>query len=80
MVDFEQNVPEMEYDEEASKLCQQDPKIIRFKEWLKNNGVIFDKIEYPAVYKNGVKGARLLEDVDSQEAFLFVPSQIQITT
>lgn len=37
-------------------------------------------MEYPVVFENGVRGARLLEDVEPNEAFIFIPNKILLTT
>lgn len=53
----------MEYNEEASKIAAQDPKIVRFLDWLRENGAIFDNVEFPAIYGQGLQGCRLTKDV-----------------
>jgi hypothetical protein len=70
----------MRYDAAASIQAAQDPANIKFLNWLRDNGAIFDKIEYPAIYDGGLKGCRLKEDVGSNEAFLYIPTKVQILT
>ena len=59
---------------------QAQPKHARFCQWLKDNGSIFDKVEYPAVFGQGLVGARLLEDLGRNEAFIFVPNRCIMST
>ena len=41
---------------------------------MKENGAIFDKVDYPAVFTNGVQGAILKDEVAKNEAFLYIPT------
>lgn len=65
----------MEYNEEATRELEKKPVVVQLTNWLKENGCIFDKVQWPAVFGNGLVGCRLLEDVQPFEAFLYVPSK-----
>ena len=48
--------------EEVLKM-KQDPKHEVFVKWLKENGAIFDKIEYPAIFEGGLMGIAAKQDI-----------------
>lgn len=49
-----------------------------YLKWGKENGAIFDKVDYPAVF-NGICGARAKEDIAPGEAFVFIPNKLIIS-
>ena len=44
-----------------------------FNQWCKEEGVLMPKMEYPAIFENGLIGARVTEEIQHREAYLFVP-------
>lgn len=66
------------YDIAKSTKVTNDPKIKAYLMWLKQNGAIFDKVDFPA-YFNGVCGARATADIEPREAFLFIPNKLIIS-
>ena len=38
------------------------------------------KLEYPAYFEGGLLGARVREDINHREAFIFVPYKMIMTT
>lgn len=55
--------------------AKDDPKIKAYIKWARDNGAIFDKIDYP-VYFDGVCGVKASEDIESHEAFVFIPNRM----
>lgn len=55
-----------------------ESKMKTFLNWLKANGAIFDKVDYP-VYVNGVRSAVAKEVIEPGEAFIFIPNNLLIT-
>ena len=47
--------------------------------WCAENGVKMPKLEYPAVFEQGLLGVRAKEPIEHREAFLFVPFKMLIT-
>lgn len=45
-----------------------------FKDWLLQNGAIFDKVEYP-VNVDGVRSSIAKEEIAPGEGFLFIPNK-----
>ena len=55
-----------------------ESKMKTFLNWLKANGAIFDKVDYP-VYVNGVRSAVAKELIEPGEAFIYIPNNLLIT-
>ena len=51
----------------------QDKKYEIFNSWCEREGVKIPKLEYPTVFEGGLLGARVKEDIQHREAFLFIP-------
>ena len=49
-------------------------------QWLKENGTVMPKVEFPAVFGEALQGVRLLEDLEKNEAILYVPNKCIIST
>ena len=47
--------------------------------WLKENGCIWDKLQWPAVFGDGLVGCRAIDDIQPLEAFMYVPTPIQMS-
>ena len=69
---------EQKYNSEKSLAAASDPKFKKYVEWLKANGCIFDKVDFPA-YFGQVCGGRAAEDILPQEAIAFVPNKLIIS-
>ena len=69
----------MEYNEEATREYAKKPKVIALKNWLIENGCIFDKMQWPAIFGKGLVGCLALEEIGPMEAFTFVPSTCWIS-
>ena len=52
---------------------------MRLLSWLKENGCINDKIQWPAVFGEGLVGSRAIDDIQPLEAFLYVPTKLQMS-
>lgn len=48
-------------------------KFLLFNAWCKKEGVIMDKLIYPAYFKNGLIGVRCKANIENRESFLSVP-------
>ena len=57
----------------------QADKMTIFMSWCAENGVKMPKLEYPAVFEQGLLGVRAKEPIKHREAFLFVPFKMLIT-
>ena len=57
----------------------QADKMTIFMSWCAENGVKMPKLEYPAVFEQGLLGVRAKESIEHREAFLFVPFKMLIT-
>ena len=51
-------------------------KYVLFMAWLKKEGVVMPKLEYPAFFENGLIGTRVSQDIEHREAFLGVPNKM----
>ena len=74
MVPELKNITDYVIDEEDKR-----DKYAIFLEWCQKEGVINPKMEYPAHF-DGLIGARCKEDINYQEAFLFVPYKMMLST
>ena len=68
----------MIYDSKKSQEVASNAKTKAYLAWCKTEGVIADKVEFPAVY-GGVWGSRATQDIEPNEAFLSVPNKMMIT-
>ena len=68
----------MEYDQARSAKLAQEPAMLQFMEWLRENGAIFPKVEYPACF-SGVNGCLVTEEIASNEAILYIPNKLIIS-
>ena len=50
-----------------------------FVEWCQQEGVIMPKIEYPAWFEGDLLGAKVIEDIQHREAYIYVPYKLIIT-
>ena len=50
-----------------------------FVDWCVKEGVVMPKLEYPAIFENGLIGIRIKEDIANREAYLYVPYKMSIT-
>ena len=69
----------MQYNDAATKELAKKTEIIKLLNWLKENDCIFDKVQWPAVYGNGLVGCLALEDIKPLEAFVYVPIRCQMS-
>ena len=81
--DLTKNLPEDQLflDQAATNALQERSAIYRtFKEWLINNGAIFDDyIEYPAVFGGGLKGMAAKKPIGPNKGFIFIPNTLLIS-
>lgn len=49
-----------------------------YLDWCKSNGVIMDKVDFPAVF-SGVCGAKANSDIEPNEAFVYVPNKLIVS-
>ena len=66
-------------DSDKSAKAALEPKMQAYLAWLHKNGVLFPKVQFPA-YFDGVCGSMAKDDIHPQEAFIFVPNKLLITT
>ena len=62
-----------------TKQLSHDQKLVRFKEWCDNNGVIAPKVKFPATFGNGLTGMMCTEEIEYREAYIYIPYKILIT-
>ena len=81
--DLTKNLPEDQLflDQAATNALQERSAIYRtFKEWLINNGAIFDDfIEYPAVFGGGLNGVSAKKPIGPNKGFIFIPNTLLIS-
>mmetsp|Transcript_2543 Transcript_2543/g.3535 ORF Transcript_2543/g.3535 Transcript_2543/m.3535 type:complete len:313 (-) Transcript_2543:1488-2426(-) len=81
--DLTQNLPSglQVINREATQAAQgRDGKYAAFKEWLLQNGAVFDDaIEYPAVFDHGLEGLAAKKTISPYEAYIFIPNTIIIS-
>lgn len=54
--------------------------IFLFKQWLRENGAHFEKIEWPSADTNsGIRGAVALDDIATDEHMVTIPSKLMIS-
>ena len=68
----------MNYDSKKSQEAASDAKTAKYLAWCRKEGVIADKVEFPAVY-GGVWGSRASQDIEPNEALLSVPIKMMIS-
>ena len=68
-------------NEEETRKLQQEPRFVRFHEWLAENGAQYPAVDYPVVFgKNGeLRGLAAKKDIPPCKAFLFIPDKLMIT-
>ena len=67
-----------EREREMSKPSDED--ILRFKEWLVENGANFEKIDWPSADTNsGIRGAVALDDIATNEIMVTVPARLMLS-
>ena len=73
--------PNMQFiDQELTEKARSDPKLMLFKQWLLDNGAVFeDTVEFPCVFKGGLMGIAAKKDLKNNFAFLFVPNKCIIS-
>ena len=52
----------MEFNYTDSQKTANEPKMKAYIDWCKNNGVIYDKLDFPAIF-DGVCGVKANEDI-----------------
>ena len=59
--------------------CENQYDIDRFTNWLKENGAVYSKIEFPSnETESGVRGAIANEDIESNEVMLQIPIHLMM--
>lgn len=58
-----------------------DPKYIRFKEWMLENGARFPDVDFPVAFGHHgeLMGLAANKDIPPMRGFLFVPDKLMIT-
>jgi hypothetical protein len=56
-----------------------EDKYIIFKNWLKQEGVIMPKLQYPAIYDGGLIGTKVTADILHREVYIYVPEKLIIS-
>lgn len=69
---------DQKFNAEKTMTAAKQPKIQSYVQWLKTNGCVFDKVEFPA-YFGQVCGGRATEDIMPSEAIAFIPNKLIIT-
>jgi len=81
--DLTKNLPEeLRFLDQAATIALQEKsgKYRAFKEWLINNGAIFDDyIEYPAVFGGGLNGVSAKKPIGPNKGFIFIPNTLLIS-
>jgi hypothetical protein len=55
-------------------------KAQKYMEWCKWIGIISPKVEFPAVFKNGLMGVRALKDIEHRQMIMAIPMKSILTT
>jgi hypothetical protein len=65
---------------EKTRELQAQPKYVNFHKWLKENGVIYDSIEYPVAFgkAGNLIGVAARRPIGPEEAYLYVPNKVII--
>ena len=65
---------------EVTRKMQQEEKFVKFHEWLRQNKVKYDSVEYPVAFgKSGcLVGIAAKREIGPEEAYIFIPSTITI--
>ena len=68
-------------DEAATRQAQaSNGKYARFKQWLIENGAVFDHaVEFPAVFAGGLEGLAAKKQIAPYEAYIFIPNTLIIS-
>ena len=81
--DLTKNLPEeLRFLDQAAtiSLRQKSEKYRVFKEWLINNGAVFDdSIEFPAVFGGGLQGLAAKKPLGTHKGYIFIPNTIIIS-
>jgi hypothetical protein len=57
-----------------------EDKLKIFSEWIKKEGVLMPKLEFPAFFENDeLLGVRCKEDIQHREAYLYVPYKMLLS-
>lgn len=78
--DLTKNLPdELRFLDQAATIALQQNSIKYrvFKEWLINNGAVFDDaIEFPAVFGGGLQGLAAKKPLGTHKGYIFIPNTI----
>jgi hypothetical protein len=69
-----------EINREITDRLQKEDKYVKFHEWLKENGVKYDSIEYPVAFgKHGsLIGIAAKRRIGPEEAYIYIPNKLLI--
>ena len=69
--------PMMQYlDKQATEsLMSTEVKFQHFKDWLLENGAVFDKIQFPSVFTGGLKGLSAKSEIPPNNCFISIPNK-----
>lgn len=74
---------ELSYNHEETLRLENTPLYIKYKNWLRDNGVIVDpRIRYPSYFgspPNGIVGISAMKPIEKAKAIIAVPYQLLIT-
>ena len=68
-------------NEEVTAQLRADPKYIRFKEWMLENGARFPDVDFPVAFGHHgeLMGLAANKDIPPMRGFLFIPDKLMIT-